>query len=484
MADTNQIIEEIKEKIKSSENILVALSKNPSVDEMAAAIGLTMLLDEVGKHATAIYSGVTPNALRFLKPEETFESDTNSLQDFIIALNKDKADHLRYKVEGDYVKVYITPYKTEISEKDLEFSHGDFNVDLIIALNVKAPEELDAALSEYGRIMHDASAINITAGEPGKFADLEWNDAKASSVSEMVVNLVMEMGDVAKKMAPEMATAFLTGIVASTDRFSNDRTKPETLNVASELMKKGADQKLIADNIELAGETVPEETHGETSEEIHEEVLESAPEEATEETPKQDEVEGEKDKTELKVHRDEEGVKPEENSEAAEAVEKLEQMVQPAPEQDPLLEQLKQVANDVKPPEFVPGQNPAATVAPEIEEKEANNIPEMNFGTTVQSEEGKTESAPAEPVIEPAEAEVSVNPDLPLPDDINLPPPPLPPIDLGAETPMLPEIEMDPSEVNTEQTGEPESSAADALLPKPDAADGLADPGSFQIPGM
>ena len=106
---------------------------------MAAAIGLTMLLDNTGKHATAIYSGATPNALRFLKPEETFETDTNSLQDFIIALNKEKADHLRYKVEGDYVKVYITPYKTEISEKDLEFSHGDFNVDLVIGLDVKAP---------------------------------------------------------------------------------------------------------------------------------------------------------------------------------------------------------------------------------------------------------------------------------------------------------------------------------------------------------
>jgi len=92
----------------------VTLSRDPSVDEMAAAIGLTLMLDNMGKLATAIYSGKTPNALEFLEPKKTFESNTNSLQDFIIALNKDKADHLRYKIEDDFVKVYITHYRTTI----------------------------------------------------------------------------------------------------------------------------------------------------------------------------------------------------------------------------------------------------------------------------------------------------------------------------------------------------------------------------------
>ena len=60
------------------------------------------------------------------------ETGTESLQDFVIALNKDKADHLRYKIDGDFVKVYVTPYKTTISGDDIEFSRGDYNVDLVI----------------------------------------------------------------------------------------------------------------------------------------------------------------------------------------------------------------------------------------------------------------------------------------------------------------------------------------------------------------
>ena len=130
--DDPGIITDVAAKISESHNILVALSSDPSVDEISAAIGLTLFLDRLGKRVTAIYSGTTPNALEFLKPEETFEQDADTLQDFVIALNKEKADHLRYKLDGDYVKIFITPYRSRISNEDLEFSYGDFNIDSII----------------------------------------------------------------------------------------------------------------------------------------------------------------------------------------------------------------------------------------------------------------------------------------------------------------------------------------------------------------
>lgn len=103
--------EKIIESIRSSETILVTVSKNPSVDELAAALGLTMQLNDMGKHATAVVSGEIPPAITFLKPEKTFNNSVDSLRDFVIALDKEKADHLRYKVEGDMVKIFITPYK-------------------------------------------------------------------------------------------------------------------------------------------------------------------------------------------------------------------------------------------------------------------------------------------------------------------------------------------------------------------------------------
>ena len=245
--DPQQIPEKVAEKIQRGANILIALSKDPNLDEMSAAIALAIVLDQQKKHVTAIYSGKTPNALEFLKPEETFEKDTSSLQDFIIALNKPKADHLTYKLDGDYVKIYITPYKGQVKKEDLEYSYGDYNVDLVIVFNVNAGTEIDSALSEYGRIMHDASAINITSGLPGRFADLEWSDPEKSSVCEMVYDLLKELE--ITELSQEVATALLTGILSATERFSNNRTKPTTMAVASKLMEAGADQQLISANI-------------------------------------------------------------------------------------------------------------------------------------------------------------------------------------------------------------------------------------------
>lgn len=246
---TDDSLTQVVERVNKGDNILIALSKNPSVDELTASIALTLYLDKYGKHATAIFSGKTPNAIKFLRPEETLFENTDSLQDFIVALNKEKADHLRYKLEGDFVKVYITPYKTKIDEKDLEFSYGEYNVDLVIALNVPTRDDLDAALSEHGRIMHDATAININAGPPQNFGDLEWGDPAASSVSEMTYRLISQLDKEEKLIDASIANALLAGLISATERFSNARTSSEAMSIASHLLESGADQQMVAAKI-------------------------------------------------------------------------------------------------------------------------------------------------------------------------------------------------------------------------------------------
>src|SRR6266403_1398515 len=114
--------QQIADRLKEANNILVTVSSNPSVDQLASCIGLTLALNKLGKHATAVFSGDVPSTIEFLQPEKTLERDTNSLRDFIIALDKSKADKLRYKVVDKVVKMLITPYRTSLREKNLEFS--------------------------------------------------------------------------------------------------------------------------------------------------------------------------------------------------------------------------------------------------------------------------------------------------------------------------------------------------------------------------
>lgn len=249
--------QQVVEKIREAENILVTVSDSPSVDALSAALGLSLLLDGQKKYATAIFSGETPPAIAFLEPEKTFDDTTDSLRDFIIALNKEKADHLRYKVEGDSVKIFITPYKTVISPDDLEYSQGDYNVELVIALGVDNQESLDEALDNHGKILHDAAIITITAGEQtSNLGGIDWHEGGASSLSEMVAGLAEALKEDKKKSLLDgpIATALLTGIVAETDRFSNEHTTSKAMTVAATLMAAGADQQLIATELQNAEE--------------------------------------------------------------------------------------------------------------------------------------------------------------------------------------------------------------------------------------
>lgn len=236
------------ERIKQANNILVTVSNNPSVDQLAACIGLTLTLNKMGKHATAVYSGGTPSTIEFLQPEKTLEKNTDSLRDFIIALDKSKADKLRYKVEDRVVKIFITPYRTSINEKDLEFSQGDFNVDVVLALGVHNQAELDQAITSHGRILHDATVVTVNIKPGGELGSINWLDPNASSLSELALQLVDTLDK--KLVDGQIATSFLTGIVAETERFSNSKTSPQTMSASAELMAAGANQQLVATKLE------------------------------------------------------------------------------------------------------------------------------------------------------------------------------------------------------------------------------------------
>ncbi len=245
----NPIVQQIVETLRGANNVLITVKNSPSVDELTASIALTLILNHMNKHATTVFSGQVPSTIEFLQPEMAIETTTDSLRDFIIALDKSKADKLRYKVENDVVRIFITPYRSSISEEDLEFSQGDFNVDVVVALGVLNKDDFDQAVLEHGRILHDATVIAINNQPvPNEVGALSWQDQQASSVSEMIAGIADLFGQ--NILDGQIATALMTGIVAETDRFKNQKTTPAVLSISSTLMSAGANQQLIAEELE------------------------------------------------------------------------------------------------------------------------------------------------------------------------------------------------------------------------------------------
>lgn len=364
--------QQVVEKIKEASKILVTVSNNPSVDALSAALGLTLLFDKQEKYATAIFSGEVPPAIAFLEPEKTFDETTDSLRDFIIALNKEKADHLRYKVEGDSVKIFITPYKTTISQEDLDFSQGDYNVELVIALGVDSQDHLDKALEDHGQILHDATVITVSAGDQtSDLGGIDWHDAGASSLSEMISGLAEALKDDKKKslLDATISTALLTGIVAETERFSNQHTTSKSLTVAAQLMSAGADQQLIATELETPAPVV---------EEVPEEPVEAPKEEESIDEPAEDGTLGNISikKDELSINHDAETLadldsRVREKHEEPTEVETPEEIVESTAEIEPETEVISEPEVEAEPTpeveEFKPVEQPEVTPEPVAE---------------------------------------------------------------------------------------------------------------------
>ena len=115
-------------------------------------------------------------------------------------------------------------------------------------LGVKQQQDLDEAITSHGRILHDATVASITTGSDAGLGTIIWKDPQASSLSELVTELAASIGD--NVLDNQIATALLTGIVAETGRFSNDKTSSQTMSASSALLAAGANQQLVASKLE------------------------------------------------------------------------------------------------------------------------------------------------------------------------------------------------------------------------------------------
>ena len=259
------------QKIKAVNNILVTVSRNPSVDQLVSALALAMALNTLGKRSVAVFSGQIPAEIHFLDPEKVFESNADSLRDFIISISVDKADRMQVKPEGDFVKVYITPYRTTITPDDLRFEDGDFNIELIIAIGVASRDELDASIASHGKIFHNAVTATMNLSKLNDaLGTISWQDERLGCYSEMCYSLAVGLAGNDKSLIDSsVATAFLTGVVSATDQFRNSVTTPAIMSLSAELMAKGANQQLVTSELESAKEKQKDEAAEAAEEEDH-----------------------------------------------------------------------------------------------------------------------------------------------------------------------------------------------------------------------
>ena len=240
--------QQLSELLRNSDSIAVTTNKNPSVDDVAAVAALTLMLNKMGKKVDAVISKI-PNNLQFL-PVENIKSEPGGSRDFIIELDtsKTEADKLKYTTEGHKIRIYITPYEGNYSNKDVEFNYGDYHTQAVVALGVANRNDLDSAFEKHGQLLKKAQLVTITNGaKPPVEGAVSWHE-EATSLCEMLMSLSesLESGILDEKIA----TALLTGIIEKTEHFTSQGTTPKVMTMSAQLMAAGAKQAEIIHNLD------------------------------------------------------------------------------------------------------------------------------------------------------------------------------------------------------------------------------------------
>ncbi len=192
---TRHSIRDVMEAIGRNQRFLVTAHARPDGDAVGSMLACGMLLEQMGKQADLVSADRVPLIYRTLPC----------------------AHHIRHarRVEGHY--------------------------DAVILLECDGIER-SRLLGLEGRFL-----INIDHHLSGRaFANVNWVDDRACAVAEMIYQIAMLSG---ARITPQMATCLYSAVLTDTGSFCYEGTEARTFELATDLVRHGAEPVSIARDI-------------------------------------------------------------------------------------------------------------------------------------------------------------------------------------------------------------------------------------------
>ena len=248
--------DQVAHKLQEANTILIITRKSPTISYLAAGLAMSGLLQSLNKTAVFVHSGDIPMNIGFLRPEDSISSTAETLRNFIISINKSKVQRFSYSKTDQGYDISLTPATNEsITSEDLSYRRGDFNVDMILALGIAERSEISSAINDHAQLMEETPMINLLMERQSAKLDCDhWQMMGAGSLGEMIYELSRVLG--VSSLGQPVANAMLTSIVDHTNHYKN-QTLAQTMHVSGDLIERGADLQMIADN--LASHVAPVE---------------------------------------------------------------------------------------------------------------------------------------------------------------------------------------------------------------------------------
>ncbi|MBC7900480.1 MAG: bifunctional oligoribonuclease/PAP phosphatase NrnA [Saprospiraceae bacterium] len=189
------MLSQVVELIENKQKFGITTHIKPDGDGVGSSLGLCWLLNSLGKTAEVIVRGEVPVAYRDLP-------GAGNIRDI-------------EKIDNDYDAIFVIEC-SDLERPGIAGLENEFTVN----------------------IDHHATSEH--------FGTINWIDATASAVGEMIYNLCKAIGG---RVTREIAECVYMALVTDTGSFHFSNTTDRTLKVASELVKAGAKPAAISESI-------------------------------------------------------------------------------------------------------------------------------------------------------------------------------------------------------------------------------------------
>jgi nanoRNase/pAp phosphatase (c-di-AMP/oligoRNAs hydrolase) len=243
--------QQLTDLLARASHVLIAVRKDWTVDGVASALALKTLAERRGKRADVVIDGfAAPASLAWLPRVAEVQPALRDLQKFVITLDlaKTKINELFYDLEGDKLRIHVTPKDGHFTPADLAGAPSDFKYDLIIIVDTPDYRSLGQPFVDFPDFFYQRPTANLDHDPANeRYGNLNLVDITAASVAEVVAAAFRRPGEA--PLDEVTATLLLTGLIAKTRSFRSPSVTPRTLDLAAELMAAGANREEIVKHL-------------------------------------------------------------------------------------------------------------------------------------------------------------------------------------------------------------------------------------------
>ena len=237
----NLTFSKIKEAIDRYNNIAVAVSNNPSVDQMAAALSLYLSLQTSGKNVTVASPSTPLVEISSLVGVDQVKTSLGAASgDLIVSFpyREGEIEKVSYTRDASFLNIVVKAGELGLNfdEKDVKFVRGSGAPELLFVVGTPRVSDLGPLFDVAN--LKDTVVVNIdNSAENQGFGDILMVSTRLSSLSETIANLLLGLN---YKIDLDIAQNLMAGIADATNNFQSPNTSAWAFEMAGILMRNGA----------------------------------------------------------------------------------------------------------------------------------------------------------------------------------------------------------------------------------------------------